>query len=48
MNKILEGFRYILKDIRVVIALLPAMIGRRLSWEGHCVLRPWWWRGLIS
>jgi len=27
MNKILEGFRYILKDIRVVIALLPAMIG---------------------
>jgi integral membrane protein (TIGR00529 family) len=27
MNKILEGFRHILKDIRVVIALLPAMIG---------------------
>jgi integral membrane protein (TIGR00529 family) len=27
MNKILEGFRYILKDMRVVIALLPAMIG---------------------
>jgi len=27
MNKILEGFRYILKDMRVVVALLPAMIG---------------------
>ena len=27
MNKILEGFRHILKDMRVVIALLPAMIG---------------------
>ncbi len=27
MNKILEGFRHLLKDIRVVIALLPAMIG---------------------
>ena len=27
MNKILEGFRHILRDIRVVIALLPAMIG---------------------
>lgn len=27
MNKILEGFRDILKDIRVVIAVLPAMIG---------------------
>ena len=27
MNKILEGFKHILKDIRVVIALLPAMIG---------------------
>ena len=27
MNKILEGFRHILKDIRVVIAILPAMIG---------------------
>jgi integral membrane protein (TIGR00529 family) len=27
MNRILEGFRHILKDMRVVIALLPAMIG---------------------
>ena len=27
MNKILEGFRHILKDVRVVVALLPAMIG---------------------
>jgi integral membrane protein (TIGR00529 family) len=27
MNKILEGFRHILKDLRVVVALLPAMIG---------------------
>jgi integral membrane protein (TIGR00529 family) len=27
MNKILEGFRHILKDMRVVVALLPAMIG---------------------
>ena len=27
MNKILEGFRHILKDMRVVIALLPAIIG---------------------
>jgi len=27
MNKILEGFTHILKDIRVVIAILPAMIG---------------------
>jgi integral membrane protein (TIGR00529 family) len=27
MNKILEGFRHILRDIRVVVALLPAMIG---------------------
>ena len=27
MNEILEGFRDILKDIRVVIALLPAIIG---------------------
>lgn len=27
MNKILEGFRNILKDIRMVIALLPAIIG---------------------
>jgi integral membrane protein (TIGR00529 family) len=27
MNKILEGFRHILKDIRVVIAILPAIIG---------------------
>jgi uncharacterized protein len=27
MNKILEGFRHLLKDIRVVIAVLPAMIG---------------------
>jgi hypothetical protein len=27
MNKILEGFSHILKDIRMVIALLPAMIG---------------------
>jgi hypothetical protein len=27
MNKILEGLRHILKDIRVLIALLPAMIG---------------------
>lgn len=27
MNEILEGFRHVLKDIRVVIALLPAMIG---------------------
>ena len=27
MDEILEGFRHILKDIRVVIALLPALIG---------------------
>lgn len=27
MNEILEGFRNIFKDIRIVIALLPAMIG---------------------
>ncbi|MGQ9648023.1 MAG: DUF401 family protein [Thermodesulfobacteriota bacterium] len=27
MNRILEGFRNILRDIRVVIAVLPAMIG---------------------
>ncbi len=27
MNKILEGFRKLLKDIRVVVALLPAIIG---------------------
>lgn len=27
MNEILEGFRHILKDIRIVIALLPALIG---------------------
>lgn len=27
MNEILEGFRNILKDIRIVIAILPAMIG---------------------
>ncbi len=27
MDEILEGFRHILKDIRIVIALLPALIG---------------------
>ncbi len=27
MNKILEGFRHVLKDMRVVVAVLPAMIG---------------------
>jgi hypothetical protein len=34
MSKILKGLMHIFKDTRVVIALLPAMIGLMPSWEG--------------
>lgn len=41
MKEILEGFRNIFKDIRVVIALLPAMIGLMPIVGGHWSLRQW-------
>jgi integral membrane protein (TIGR00529 family) len=40
MDEILEGFRHILKDIRVVIALLPAMIGLMPLMGGALVSAP--------
>jgi len=40
MNEILGGFRHILKDIRVVIALLPAVIGLMPIMGGALVSAP--------
>jgi integral membrane protein (TIGR00529 family) len=40
MNKILEGFKHVLKDIRVVVALLPAMIGLMPLMGGALVSAP--------